>query len=106
VFIVEFKALDLRAYGILLSDHDLYMRIPIQYYSSDNKLLMMLENKLLELTQRLGVRQATIKSLTLRLLPRANSLYLLISLRDQHQEDSLGSQTPYQGGSFGPHLHQ
>jgi hypothetical protein len=41
-------------------------------------LLIMLENKLLESTQRFGARPATIKSLTLRLLPRANILLVCI----------------------------
>jgi hypothetical protein len=52
VVIVELEAVGSRSYGILLSDLDLYMRIPIHCYSSDNKLLIMLENKLLESTQR------------------------------------------------------
>lgn len=87
--IVELEAVGSRSYGILLSDLDLYMRIPIHCYSSDNKLLIMLENKLLESTQRFGVRPATIKSLTMRLLPRVNSWFWLISLCDQHHEHSL-----------------
>jgi hypothetical protein len=35
VVVVELEALGLRSYGLLLSDHDLYMRIPIHYCSSD-----------------------------------------------------------------------